>query len=56
MSSTANCGVWFLWTLVDVLVVKFVNLMVDGISMGFGEFLSNATYKDFTTKVKLGYL
>ena len=54
MSSTINHGVWFLGTLVDVLVVKFANVMVDGISMGFGDFLSNATDKDFSTKEGLG--
>lgn len=31
---------------VDVLVLGFANLVADGISMGFGDFVSSSTEKD----------
>ncbi|KAK9273899.1 hypothetical protein L1049_018711 [Liquidambar formosana] len=35
---------------VDVLVLGFANLVADGISMGFGDFVSSSTEKDVATK------
>lgn len=31
---------------VDVLVLGFANLVADGISMGFGDFMSSSSEKD----------
>ncbi|XP_057780687.1 vacuolar iron transporter 2-like [Salvia miltiorrhiza] len=35
---------------VDVLVLGFANLVADGISMGFGDFMSSSTEKDVVAK------
>lgn len=35
---------------VDVLVLGFANLVADGISMGFGDFMSSSTEKDVAAK------
>ena len=35
---------------VDVLVLGFSNLVADGISMGFGDFVSSSTEKDVAAK------
>ena len=37
-------------TSVDVLVLGFANLVADGISMGFGDFLSSSTEKEMAFK------
>ncbi|XP_050249170.1 uncharacterized protein LOC126696479 [Quercus robur] len=37
---------------VDVLVLGFSNLVADGISMGFGDFVSSSTEKDVAAKVR----
>ena len=34
----------------DVLVLGFANLVADGISMGFGDFVSTSTEKDVAAK------
>lgn len=38
---------------VDVLVLGFSNLVADGISMGFGDFISSSTEKDMAAKERL---
>ncbi|KAK1376245.1 Vacuolar iron transporter 1 [Heracleum sosnowskyi] len=38
---------------VDVLVLGFANLVADGISMGFGDFVSSSTEKDVAAKERL---
>jgi VIT1/CCC1 family predicted Fe2+/Mn2+ transporter len=38
---------------VDVLVLGFANLVADGISMGFGDFVSTSTEKDVAAKERL---
>lgn len=40
-------------TSVDVLVLGFSNLVADGISMGFGDFLSSSTEKDVAAEERL---
>lgn len=35
---------------VDVLVLGFANLVADGISMGFGDFVSTSTERDVAAK------
>lgn len=35
---------------VDVLVLGFANLVADGISMGFGDYVSSSTEKDVAAK------
>ncbi|KAF9599632.1 hypothetical protein IFM89_001374 [Coptis chinensis] len=38
---------------IDVLVLGFVNLVVDGISMGFGDYMSSSTEKDMAAKERV---
>lgn len=38
---------------VDVLVLGLANLVADGISMGFGDFVSSSTEKDVAAKERL---
>lgn len=38
---------------VDVLVLGFANLVGDGISMGFGDFVSTSTERDVAAKERL---
>ncbi|XP_059634087.1 uncharacterized protein LOC132276606 [Cornus florida] len=38
---------------VDVLVLGFANLVADGISMGFGDFVSTSTEKDVAAKERM---
>lgn len=37
----------------DVLVLGFANLVADGISMGFGDFVSSSTERDVVAKEKI---
>lgn len=44
------CTCLFLFVAVDVLVLGFANLVADGISMGFGDYVSSSTEKDVAAK------
>ncbi|KAF9590010.1 hypothetical protein IFM89_030160 [Coptis chinensis] len=38
---------------IDVLVLGFANLVADGISMGFGDYMSSSTEKDMSAKERV---
>lgn len=44
---------YHLIVVVDVLVLGFANLVADGISMGFGDYVSSNTERDVAVKERL---
>ncbi|KAA8520569.1 hypothetical protein F0562_014825 [Nyssa sinensis] len=53
--SASHLSSWYIFCICqfDVLVLGFANLVADGISMGFGDFVSSSTERDVAAKERL---